>query len=294
VIFNDAMPLMAAHMVLAAYVVGGFLVASVYAFAMLRGRQDRFHRIGFLIPFSVAAVAIPIQMAVGDSLARWVYNNQPVKFAAIELVPETSSDVPETLLGRLNSDGEVTGGIEIPGLASWLSDPSTGTSTVVQGLGTVPADERPTNSEVNTVHLAWDVMVGLGTLLFLLAAWYWLCWIFRRDMPKSRWFLRVASVAGVAAVVCMEAGWVVSEVGRQPWIVYNQMKVEDAATANTGVWITFVLVTLLYAGLGITTVLILRKMSKRFRQRGVAEHDVPYGPRGPVPDDQAREEVTVP
>ena len=293
VIFNDAMPLMAAHMVIAAYVVGGFLVASVYAFGMLRGRRDRHHRLGFLIPFTVAAVAIPIQMAVGDSLARWVYNNQPVKFAAIELVPETSSDVPETLLGQLNSDGEVTGGIKIPGLASWLSDPSTGTSTVVQGLDTVPADERPTIREVNTVHLAWDVMVGLGTLLFLLSLWYWLCWIFRRDMPKSRWFLRIASAAGVAAVVCMEAGWVVSEVGRQPWIVYNQMKVEDAATGNTGVWITFILVAVLYTGLGITTVLILRKMSKRFRQRGVAEHDVPYGPRGPVPDVAPSDEVTV-
>ena len=137
-------------------------------------------------------------MGVGDSLARWVYNNQPVKFAAIELVPETSSDVPETLLGRLNADGRISGGIEIPGLASWLSDPSDGTSTVVQGLDTVPADERPTISQVNTVHLAWDVMVGLGTLLFLLAAWYWLCWIFRRDMPKSRWFLRIAIVSPVS------------------------------------------------------------------------------------------------
>jgi cytochrome d ubiquinol oxidase subunit I len=293
VIFNDAMPLMAAHMVLAAYVVGGFLVASVYAFGMLRGRRDRHHRLGFLIPFTVAAVAIPIQMGVGDSLARWVYNNQPVKFAAIELVPETSSDVPETLLGRLNADGTVTGGIEIPGLASWLSDPSTGTSTVVQGLDTVPADERPTISQVNTVHLAWDVMVGLGTLLFLLSVWYWLAWIFRRDMPKSRWFLRVASVAGVASVITMEAGWVVSEVGRQPWIVYNHMKVEDAATANTGVWITFVAVAVLYIGLGITTVLILRKMSKRFRERGVAEHDVPYGPSAPPPEATAPEEVTV-
>ena len=134
VIFNDAMPLMAAHMVIAAYVVGGFLVASVYAVGMLRGRRDRYHRLGFLIPFSVAAVAIPLQMAVGDSLARWVYNNQPTKFAAIELVPETESDVPETLLGRLNSDFEVTGGIRIPGLASWLSDPSDGTSTVIEGL----------------------------------------------------------------------------------------------------------------------------------------------------------------
>ena len=83
-------------------------------------------------------------------------------------------------------------------------------------------------------------MVGLGTLLFLLALWYGLTWLFRRDMPKSRWFLRIASVAGVAAVIAMEAGWVVSEVGRQPWIVYDQMKVEDAATGNTGVWITFI------------------------------------------------------
>ena len=279
VIFNDAMPLMAAHMVVAAYVVGGFLVASVYAVAMLRGRRDHYHRLGFTIAFSVAAVATPIQMGVGDSLARWVYNNQPVKFAAIELVPETSSDVPETLLGRLDSDGDVSGGIEIPGLASWLSDPGEGTGTVIQGLDSVPADERPTTRQVNTVHLAWDVMVGLGTLLFLLSVWYWLCRVFRHDMPRSKLFLRIASCAGVAAVICMEAGWVVSEVGRQPWIVYNLMKVEDAATSNTGVWITFVLVAVLYLGLGITTVLILRTMSKRFRERDVPEDEVPYGPR---------------
>ena len=138
-IFNDAMPLQAAHMVVAAYLVGGFLIASVYATAMLRGRNDRYHRIGFTIAFTVAAIMTPIQMGVGDALARWVYNNQPVKFAAIELVPTTSSDVPETLLGQLNPDGTVTGGIPIPGLASWLSDPSTGKATVVQGLDSVPA-----------------------------------------------------------------------------------------------------------------------------------------------------------
>ena len=194
VIFNDAWPYEASHMLVAAYLVGGFMVASVYAVGMLKGRRDRYHRIGFLIPFTVAAIATPIQMAVGDTLARWVYNNEPVKFAAIELVPETESDVPETLLGRINSDGKVTGGIPIPGLASMLSDPSDGTSTVIQGLDSFPADERPTTRQVNTVHLAWDVMVGLGTLLFLLSAWYWLTWIFRRDMPKSKLFLRIASV----------------------------------------------------------------------------------------------------
>ena len=154
VIFNDAMPLMAAHMVDRGLLVGGFLVATVYATAMLRGRRDRYHRLGFIIAFTVAAIAAPVQMGVGDGLARWVYSNQPVKFAAIELVPTTSSDVPETLLGHLNSPEKVVGGIPIPGLASWLSDPSTGRATVVQGLDSVPADQRPTNREVNIVHLA--------------------------------------------------------------------------------------------------------------------------------------------
>ena len=304
VIFNDAMPLMAAHMVVAAYVVGGFLVSSVYAVGMLRGRRDRYHRLGFLIPFTVAAIAIPIQMGVGDMLARWVYNNQPMKFAAIELVPETSSDVPETLFGHLNSEGEVVGGIPIPGLASWLSDPTDGTATVIQGLNSFPEEDRPTYRQANVVHLAWDVMVGLGTLLFLLAVWYWGTWIFRKDMPQSKLFLYIASTAGVLAVVTMEAGWVVSEVGRQPWIVYNLMKVEDAATGNTGVWVTFIGVIVLYAALAFTTVYVLRSMSRRFRRNEEAgetddygEEDVPYGPSSrpeprPEPDREPQEVPT--
>jgi cytochrome d ubiquinol oxidase subunit I len=284
VIFNDAFPYEGSHMLVAAYLVGGFLVASVYAAGMLRGRRDRYHRLGFLIPFTVAAVATPIQMAVGDTLARWVYNNEPVKFAAIELVPKTESDVPETLFGHLNSNGEVTGGIPIPGLASWLSDPKTGKNTVIQGLDTVPASDRPTTRQVNTVHLAWDAMVGLGTLLFLLSAWYGLSWLFRRDMPKTRVFLWLASGAGVAAVLAMEAGWVVAEVGRQPWIVYNHMKVEAAATENQGVWITFLVVVAIYLTLAITVVLVLRTMSRRFRtQRVLTDSDAPYGPREPIP-----------
>jgi len=137
-------------------------------------------------------------------------------------------------------------------------------------------------------------MVGLGTLLFLLSAWYAVSWLFRRDMPKSKLFLIAASGAGVASILALEAGWVVSEVGRQPWIVYDLMKVEDAATANTGVWITFILVSLLYIGLAVTTVLILRMMSRRFRDRDLGEHEVPYGPSGPPPAAAPdTEEVTV-
>jgi cytochrome d ubiquinol oxidase subunit I len=257
------------------------MVASVYAVGMLRGRRDRYHRLGLIIPFTVAAIAIPIQMGVGDSLARWVYNNQPMKFAAIELVPETSSDVPETLLGHLNSDGTVSGGIPIPGLASILSDPSTGTSTVIQGLDSFPPESLPTTREINVVHLAWDVMIGLGTLLLLVAVWWAGSWAVKKRMPQSKLFLYIASSCGVLAVIAMEAGWVVSEVGRQPWIVYELMTVEDGATANTGVWITFILAVVIYAALAAATVYVLRRMSRRFREG--AELIVPYGPTD-VPD----------
>jgi cytochrome bd ubiquinol oxidase subunit I len=290
VIFNKAMPLQALHMLVAAYVVGGFLIASVYAMGMLRGRRDRYHRLGLIIAFSVGAIAIIIQMGVGDSLARWVYNNEPQKFAAIELVPKTKGDVPETLLGQFNSAGtEVEGGLPIPGFASWLSDPSTGTSTVVQGRNAFASNDQPTVSEANAVHLAWDIMVGAGTLLSLLALWWGLAWLFRRNIPKSKWFLRIASIAGVLSIITLEAGWVVAEVGRQPWIVHGYLRVKDAATENTGVWVSFIAVVILYLAVGVTTVLVLRGMSRRYREQAAGaggpgdESDVPYGPSGPPP-----------
>ncbi len=283
VIFNKAFPLQATHMLVAAYLVGGFMIASVYAGAMLKGRRDRYHRLGLIIAFSVAAIATPIQMLVGDQLARWVYNNEPTKFAAIELVPETTTDVPETLFGHLNDEGQVEGGFEIPGLASILSDPTDGTSTPIQGLDSFPASERPTTSEVNVVHLSWDLMVLLGTLLFLLSLWWWAAWVFRRDVPKSRLFLWAAAASGVLSVVAMEAGWVVTEVGRQPWIVHDYMKVTQAATGNEGVWAMFVAIVVLYLGVAVTLVLILRAMARRWRvSPELAESEVPYGPREPV------------
>jgi cytochrome d ubiquinol oxidase subunit I len=250
---------------------------------MLRGKRDRYHRLGFLIPFTVAAVAVPIQMVVGDQLARFVYQNEPRKFAAMELVPETSRNVPETIGGWLNEDGEVVGGISIPGLASFLSDPGQGTSTKIRGLESFPADERPTNRQATIVHWAWDVMIGLGTALFLLSAWFAVVWWRRRDLPRTKWFLRAAAVAGVASVVAMEAGWVVTEVGRQPWIVVDYMLVEDAATSSSGVWVTFLGIAALYTGVAVTTVLVLRAMRRRFDaaddRSDHSDGGGPYSPR---------------
>ena len=150
---------------------------------------------------------------------------------------------------------------------------------MVQGLNTVPADDRPTTREVNTVHLAWDVMVGLGTLLFLISLFYGAHFAIRKRPPDQRWFLRIASTCGVLSIIAMEAGWVVTEVGRQPWIVYGHMRVEDAATGNTGVWITFIAVVILYIGLAATTIVVLRRMSRRYREADrFVDDDAPYGP----------------
>jgi cytochrome d ubiquinol oxidase subunit I len=273
VIFNDAVRYEFPHMYLAALVAAGFLVASVYAVGMLRGRRDRYHRLGFLLPFTIAAVAIPIQMVVGDSTARAVYTDQPVKFAALELNTTTGPDKPETLLGHLNADGTVSGGIRIPGLASWLSDPSTGRDTVVPGLDSVRADERPSTAAVNVIHLAWDLMIGMGTLMVLLAVWFALIMWRRRDrLATSTWFLRAAVAAPVAAYLAIESGWIVTEVGRQPWIVWQVMRTEEAVTTTDpgALWAMFGAVLALYAALAVGTVLVIRGLARRWRERDEA------------------------
>ena len=286
VIFNGAFWHEGLHMLLAAYIVAGFLVAGVYAVAMLRGRQGRYHRLGFLIPFTVAAVLMPFQIAVGDSAARWVYNNEPTKFAAMELVPHTATHVPETIGGSL-VNGHILGPhITIPGVASFLSGWSTNQS--VRGLDAVPAVERP---PATIVHLAWDTMVGLGTALLGLAAWFAVVWWRRRDVTRARWFLRAASLAGAASLVTMWAGWTVTEVGRQPYIVYGVMRTDQAVTRAPGIWVTFTVVFAIYAVLTAATILVLRSMTRRWRlaDEGVDERDVPYGPARRLDDDAGRE-----
>ena len=235
------------HMIGAAYMTAGFLVASVYAVGWLRGRRDRYHRLGFLVPFTVAAIVTPMQFVIGDSLARTVYQEQPVKFAATEIVWTTRSDAPEYLFGRLQADGTIEGGIKIPGLDSFLAGFSR--SAVVQGLSEVPANQRPTIRQANITHFAFDTMVSVASALMALALWFGVAWVRRRDMPRSRWFYRCAALAGVASVVALEAGWITAEVGRQPWIVYEHMRV-SAAVTNIGagpIWTSFAIVVVIYA-----------------------------------------------
>jgi cytochrome d ubiquinol oxidase subunit I len=261
-------------MILAAYIVTGFLVASVYAVGMLRGRRDRYHRLGMLIPLTLACIVTPIQFAVGDTAARSIADHQPVKFAAMECVQKTDTHVTEYIYGRCTDDG-VKGGIGIPGFDSFLVGWST--DTKVTGLDSVPPDDRP---PANTMlHWAFDTMVGICTALIALGLWLGIQWWRKRDFPQTPWFLRAVAVSGVAAIVALEAGWIVTEVGRQPWVVYEEMRTADAVTKADGIWVTFTLVLLLYAVLGAATILTLRLMSRRWRGVEVEDDtDVPYGP----------------
>ena len=278
VIFNNAVPYEVPHMILAAYLVSGFLVASVYAVGMLRGRRDRYHRLGLLIPLSMAVIVTPIQFAVGDTAARAIAEDQPIKFAAIACVQHTATHVPEYLGGRCTSDG-VEGGIKVPGLDSWLVGFSA--DTEVTGLDTVKPEDRP---PANTMlHWAFDAMVGICTMLIGLGLWLGIAWWRKRDIPKSKWFLRAAALSGVASVVALECGWIVTEVGRQPWVVYEIMRTEEAVTGASGIWVTFSIVLVLYTLLGAATVVTLRYMARRWREAPDDEVDVPYGPTGEAP-----------
>jgi cytochrome d ubiquinol oxidase subunit I len=279
--FNGAVAYEAPHMILAAYLVTGYLVASVYAAGMLRGRRDRHHRLGLLIPLTIASIVTPIQFMVGDTVARAIAKDQPVKFAAMECVQKTHTHVTEYLGGRCTSDG-VKGGIGIPGFDSWLVGFST--DTKVTGLDSVPPDDRP---PANTMlHWAFDAMVGICSVLILLGAWLALSWWRKRDIPKTRWFLRATAASGVAAIAALECGWIVTEVGRQPWIVYEVMRTKDAVTQASGVWVSLGVVMAVYTLLGIGTIVVLRAMARRWRTADAAEVDVPYGPRSGA--DEAR------
>src|SRR5215204_2606110 len=272
-IFNPATGYEFFHMWLAAYMVTGFLIASVYAVGMLKGRRDRSHRLGFLIPFTIAAIATPIQIFVGDTAARAVADDQPAKFAAFECVYESGDNQTE-YIGGICTDDEVKGAIGIPGLDSLLVGFST--DTYVKGLDQVPDDEEP--PALTLLHLSFDTMVGIGTALFLLAVWFAISWWRRRDIPATPWFLRAGAVAGVAAVVALECGWIVTEVGRQPWIVNGFMRTSEAVTPAQGIWWIFGVTLALYVALAVVSVVVLRGLSRRWREDRIAEGEVPYGP----------------
>ncbi len=269
--FNDGVWLQFLHMWVAAFMVAGFAIAAVYAAGMLRGRRDAHHRLGFLIPFAFASVAAIVQPLVGHLLGSRLAETQPAKLAAFELALETESPSP-LRLGGLLLDGEVRWSLDIPVLGSVIARNSL--TAPVQGLNTIPVDQHP---PVNITHLAFQSMVGIGTLLMLGALLFWVARWRGHDLLGNRWFLRYAVAAGPLAVIALEAGWVATEVGRQPWVVYGVMRTAEAAGANSGLWWLLGTTVVVYAAMTTGAVVVLRSMARRWRA-GEEDLPSPYGP----------------
>jgi len=258
------------HMYLAGYLVAGFLTASVYAWGWLRGRRGRYERIALVVPLTIAALAAPVQIVVGDWAARSVAREQPTKLAAFEGLYETEAGAPVHLGGWYDGD-EIRYGIPLPRLLSLLSfhDPS----ARVEGLEEAPADERP---PFNVVRIAFQTMVGIGFVLAGISAFYVFVWLRRKRLPHSIWFYRAVVAAGPLSVVALIAGWVTTEVGRQPWVVYGQMRTEEAVTNASGVPVGYASLVLVYAGLLAAIVWILRRLAR-------APVEIQPGPSGVAP-----------
>ncbi|HSS31810.1 MAG TPA: cytochrome ubiquinol oxidase subunit I [Solirubrobacterales bacterium] len=273
VLINPATGYEVPHMILAAYMVVGFLVASIYAVGMLKGRRDRLHRLGLLIPLTIGLIATPIQLFVGDTAARAVADHQPAKFAGMECIQKSGGHQTEYVGGVCTANG-VKLAIPIPDLDSFLVGFSP--DSKVTGLDSIPKDERP---PANTLlHLAFDAMVGIGSALLLLGVWLAFTWWKKRDIPKTKWFLRAVAVSGAGAILALWCGWIVTEVGRQPWIVQGYMRTEEAVTDAGGIWFTFGLIFVLYAAIGTIAVLVLRRMSRRWREGRDEPDGTPYAP----------------
>ena len=244
------------HMYLAGYIVAGFLVAGVYARGWLRGRRDRLHRVALIVPLTFAALATPVQLVVGDWAARTVAESQPVKLSAMEGLNRTTRGASLNL-GGIYLNGEVRGGIEIPAGLSLLArhDPT----ATVQGLKAVPAADRP---PVTIVRASFQTMVLIGTALAALGAVFLWTWWRHRRLPRSRWFHRAVVAAGPLALVALICGWITTEVGRQPWVVYEVMRTSEAVTGAGGIPVGYGFLVGVYLLLGAAVVWLLRRLAR--------------------------------
>jgi cytochrome d ubiquinol oxidase subunit I len=238
------------------YVVTGFVLAAAYALARLRGQWGRYHRVALTIPLTIAALASIAQGPVGDWAARDVTKTQPVKLAAIEGLYRTTRGAPEHILGWY-TNGQVKYGIAIPHLLSLLATHSW--NGKVTGLKTVPADQRPA---VNIVRFAFQAMVGIGTALGLLALWLFAVWIRSKRLPQIAWFYRAVVLAGPLSLVALIAGWVVTEVGRQPWVVYRVMPTAAAVTGAHGIPVGYGVLAASYVVVACGLAWVLRRLAR--------------------------------
>jgi cytochrome d ubiquinol oxidase subunit I len=244
------------HMYLAAFMVSGFVVAGAYAVSRLRGNWGRYQRTAIVVPLTIAALVAPVQILVGDWAAREVTQHQPAKLAALEGLATTTEGATLHLLGWYD-DGQVKYGVGIPKLLSLLAhhDPN----STVTGLDAIPLDEQP---PINVVRISFQTMVGIGVMLAALGAVTLLARVRLRRLPRSRLFYAALAAAGPLSCVALIAGWVTTEVGRQPWVVYKTMRTEEAVTDAGGVPFGYAALWILYLAVGAGVVWLLWRLAR--------------------------------
>lgn len=253
--FNPAVPTQVAHTVVASYAAVGFGVAGVHAAMLLREPGNRFHRGAIALALAIGIPAAFLMPVTGHFSAEHVAEYQPAKLAAMEAHWETTSGAAILLGGWADEDEEVTRwAIQIPYVLSILAhmDPQ----AEVTGLSDIPREERP---PVNIVHLAFDLMVGIGVWMMALGTFVAVRWRRGRALPESRGVLRALALTAPLGFVAIEAGWTVTEVGRQPWVIHGIMRTAEAVTPMPGLIVPFTTFTLLYVGLSVAVVALMRR-----------------------------------
>src|SRR6201984_3051897 len=258
--FNPAWATETSHMVIGAYLGTALGVASVYAVGMLRGRRDSYHRKAIALALSMAAILAPLQVGVGDLLGRTVAANQPAKLAALEGTTHTERGAGLNVGGfpLPGHNGDVLN-VKVPHLLSVLAFDNP--NAPVRGLDTFPKVDRTPLAPY--VRLAFIGMVGIGTGLVALGLWYWLRRRRGTNGPEDRLTLMALAAAGPLAFLANELGWLVSELGRQPWIVYGVFRTSAGITTASGLGVTFPVFPLLYVGLTALTVWSVRRIAAR-------------------------------
>ena len=244
------------HMYMAGFIVAGFVVAAAYAWGGLKGRRGRYERIALAVPLTIAALAAPVQLLVGDWIARRVTTDQPTKLAAMEGLGPTTKGADIHVLGWY-ANGEVKDGIAIPKGLSIVAKHDPGAT--IQGLEAVPPADRP---PVNVVRIAFQTMVGIGTLLAALGVVHLVTWFRHGRFVASRWFHWGVVAAGPLSVVALICGWVTTEVGRQPWVVYHVMRTSEAVTGAGGIPVGYATLFLVYVALAVAVAYILLRLSR--------------------------------
>lgn len=256
-IFNPSTPYETTHMLIASYEATGFGVAAMCAWGLLRGYREEWLKKGLWLSLIVGSIAAPLQFISGDLSARAVAQNQPAKFAAMEALFHTTAGAPLLLGGIADTKTQTTKfGIEIPKLLSILAHENP--NATVKGLDAFPAAIQP---NPNMVHPFFDLMVGSGTFALAIAVLFWfMYWRGKRQVSLNPWLLRGIMLAGPLMFLAIEFGWMVTEEGRQPWVIQGYLLTKNAVTTAPGVDITFTIFSALYIVLGIMTFVLLRRL----------------------------------